>query len=219
MTTEPVARSVTRDALRKLRKDATSGGVPLAYVAPGGQTVAIQGDDNAPFLQSPPFVTPYMTFGAMPDTLSFLHVALGSLLAVVDVAQWRTLQWEFDFTPGSNTSVMNVMPLGGQFDPTGGVDSGGTNIVGQVSTLMAIDNVINYLTVGTIANGVISDTDAAVRQIAPMAFSTRPGDTSRIFGTLQFDVSGFELFGISAAEIGDNGNLGVLATSRYSLSM
>jgi hypothetical protein len=116
-------RDTLRRQIRRLRVDRRTGrGQPFAYLGESEEDTEVQGDDEAPWLKNPPFVT--------ETTIEYQHgVELGDEfqdLPAIEVRQERTLLLWFMYMPAVTARlriVLEAQRQDGTFVPTAVVDA------------------------------------------------------------------------------------------------
>lgn len=100
---------------------------PGAYVLPGGQQRAVQGDEDAPWAKVVPFPTELIALGN-PHTLPTTHTALAAASPVIDVRDFRYLTLYVTYSPGAQNCILSMIPFGDGY-PFGFADPTATALV------------------------------------------------------------------------------------------
>jgi len=180
----------TRLSLEQIDKSRKSSAVS-GYALPGGQPQAVPGDEDAPFVKSPPF--PESPVVWVPPTAL---AATYTISSPVDVEDWRLLKVYIEMLwPANSNSQIAMLP-----ETLGPQQLGATSLSQQEwYSAGVVDPTITYLQPNGFGNNYGARTFSQSMLVSPVLAAGAATRAARF--TLVFDVSDATQFRLQLAQL------------------
>lgn len=189
--------------VRRMRGDDSQAALDVGYQNAGVST-AVPGDDDAPFVKQPPFVSMFTAWGQRLPFVSTEYV----FLPVLDVGNVRKLTAYFEFTGGSS-DASRLSILAGAVAP--GQQTADINSFFPIATITQ--------TVTSITLGAPFTSPASSRPVMPGELRTAiVANNITIRFCQDWDVSGFNRVTLAVLDLGYSDDNGAELRTFYTLS-